>query len=66
MRNQVFRDSNLTLRTNRKVYKEIVLGVLLYGSEIWTTKRDVVRRLEIFHLDYKCLKGILAWPHCSA
>ena len=45
----VFRDSNLSLRTKRKVYKAVVLEVLLYGSETWTTKRNDVRRLEVFH-----------------
>ena len=53
----IFRDSNLCLRTKRKVYKAVVLGVLLYGSETWTTKRDAIRRLEVFH--NRCLKGIL-------
>ena len=53
----IFRDSNLSLRTKRNVYKAVVLGVLLYGSETWTTKRDAVRRLEVFH--NRCLKRIL-------
>ena len=53
----IFRDGNLSLRTKRKVYKAVVLGVLLYGSETWTTKRDAVKRLEVFH--NRCLKGIL-------
>ena len=34
-----------------------MLGVLLYGSETWTTMRAVSKRLEVFH-DW-CLKGIL-------
>ena len=47
----IFRDSK------RKVYKAVVLGVLLYGSETWTTKRDAtVNRLEVFH--NRCLKII--------
>ncbi len=40
LREPVFRDSNLSLRTKREVYKAVVLGVLLYGSETWTTKRE--------------------------
>ena len=39
------------------MYKAIILGVLPYGSKTWTTKRDVVRRLKLFH--NSCLKGIL-------
>ena len=53
----VSRDSKLSLRTKRQMYKAVVLGVLLYGSETWTTKRDAVKRLEVFH--NRCLKGIL-------
>ena len=53
----VFRDSNLSLRTKRKMYKAVVLRVLLYGSDTWKTKRDAVKRLEVFH--NRCLKGIL-------
>ena len=37
--------------------KAVVLRVLLYGSETWTTKRDAVQRLEVFHHGH--LKGIL-------
>ena len=39
------------------MYKAVVLGVLLYGSETWTTKRAVARKLEAFH--NRCLRGIL-------
>ncbi len=53
----VFRDSNLSLKTKWRVYKAVVLGVLLYGSETWATKQDSIRRLEVFH--NRCLKGIL-------
>ena len=57
LRMPVFRDSNLSLATKRMVYRAVVLGVLLYGSETWATKRDTIRRLEVFH--NRCLKGIL-------
>ena len=50
LREPILRNSNLSLRTKRKVYKAVVLGVLLYGSETWTTKRDAVKRLEVFHI----------------
>ena len=32
LREPIFRDSNLSLRTKRKVYKAVVLGVLLYTA----------------------------------
>ncbi len=57
LKEPVFRDSNLSLKTKRQVYKAVVLGTLLYGSEAWTTKRAAVRRLEVFH--NRCLRGIL-------
>ena len=57
LREPIIRDSNLSLRTKRKVYKAVLLGGLLYGSETWTTKRDGVKKLEVFH--NRCLKGIL-------
>ena len=57
LREPIFRKCDLSLRTKRKVYRAVVLGVLLYGSETWTTKRDTIRRLEVFH--NRCLKGIL-------
>ena len=53
----MFKDKNLSLATKRLVYKAVVLATLLYGSETWTTKRDAVRKLEVFH--NRCLRGIL-------
>ena len=53
----ILRNSNLSLNTKRAVYKAVVLGVLLYGSETWTTKRAVARKLEAFH--NRCLRRIL-------
>ena len=52
-----FRDRNLSLTTKRLVYNSAVLGVLLYGSETWTTTRSTTRKLESFH--NQCLRGIL-------
>ena len=45
----IFRNCNLSLRTRGVFYKAVVLGVLLYGSETWTTKRVNIRKLEVFH-----------------
>ena len=39
LRMPVFRDSNLSLKTKRLVYKAVVL----YGSDTWTTRRDAGR-----------------------
>ena len=53
----MFKDWNLSLWTKRLVYRGVVLGVLLYGSETWANKRDTTRKLEVFH--NRCFKGIL-------
>ena len=50
----MFRDKNLSLATKRLVYKAVVMATLLYRSETWTTKRDAVRKLEVFH--NRCLR----------
>lgn len=57
LREPVFRDSNLSYRTKRLVYRAVILGVLVYGSETWTTKHDTKRKLEVFH--NRCLRGIM-------
>ena len=57
LREPVFKDWNLSLQTKRLVYRGVVLGVVLYGSETWATKRDTTRKLEVFH--HRCLRGIL-------
>ena len=57
LKKPVFKDRNLSITTKRLVYKSIVLGVLLYGSETWTTTCSITRKLESFH--NRCLKGIL-------
>ena len=57
LKEPVFRDRNLSINTKRLVYNAGVLGVLLYGSETWTTTRNTTRKLESFH--NRCLRGIL-------
>ena len=39
LRCAVFKDSNLTITTKRRVYEACVLSILLYGSECWTPLR---------------------------
>ena len=57
MKKPVFKDKNLSLKTKKLVYKAVVLDVLLYESETWTTKRDATKKLEVFH--NRCLREIL-------
>ncbi len=53
----IFNNSNLSYKTKRMVYKAVVLGVLLYGSETWTTKCDATKKMEAFH--NRCLRQIV-------
>ena len=57
LRRAVFKDSNLTITTKRKVYKACVLSVLLYGSECWTPLRNHLNRLYAFH--HRCIRTVL-------
>ena len=49
LRNSVFTASDLTLETERMVYRSVVLGVLLYGAEAWAPTQELVRKLDCFH-----------------
>ena len=53
----VLQDSSLSMKTNRMVYHAVVLGVLLYGAEVWVTKRAAIRKLESFN--NRCLRRVL-------
>ena len=53
----VFQDNSLSMKTKRMVYWAVVLGVLLYGAEIWVTKRAAIRKLESFN--NRCLRRVL-------
>ncbi len=49
LKGPIFNNSNLSYKTKRMVYKAVVLGILLYGSETWTTKHDATKKMEAFH-----------------
>ena len=51
------RVTELSYKTKRLVYKAVVLGIILYGSETWTTKHFHVRKLEVFHK--RCMRTIM-------
>ena len=57
LKEPIFKNSNLSYKTKRLVYKAVVLGIILYGSETWTTKRFHVRKLEVFH--NRCMRTIM-------
>ena len=49
LQNRVFHNKCLTKQTKIKVYKAVVLPILLDGSEAWTTHSHNRRALEKFH-----------------
>ncbi len=57
LKGPIFNNSNLFYKTKRMVYKAVVLGVLLYGSETWTAKHDATKKMEAFH--NRCLRQIV-------
>ena len=57
LKRPILQNKNLTVITKRTVYKAVVLSVLLYGAETWTTKAVHIRRLNSFH--NRCVRSIL-------
>jgi len=57
LKEPVFRNSHLSYKTKRPVYRAVVLDMLRYGLETWITKHDVTKKLEAFH--NRCLGGIV-------
>lgn len=53
----IFKNSCLSVDTKRKVYKAVVLPVLLYGAETWTMRAEDMRRVNNFHR--KCMQSIV-------
>ena len=55
----VFIASDLTMETKRMVYRSVVLGVLLYGAEIWAPTQEIVNKLNRFHWHcVRCIVGV--------
>ena len=53
----VFCNGSLSRKTKRMVYRAAVLGVLLYGTETWATKRVSTQKVEAFN--NRCLRRIM-------
>ena len=54
---RVWHQSHLTLTTRLRLYMSLVVPVLLYGSETWTTTKADIARLQAFHM--RCQRRIL-------
>ena len=64
----IFQNHRLSVEMKRKVYREVVLSVLLYEAETWTTKVESVKCLCGFH--NRCFRTIIGvykyqqWKEC--
>ena len=55
----IWRCRYLCRRTKLRIFKTLVLPVLLYGCETWTLNRDLERRINSFGT--KCLRRIMGY-----
>ena len=49
--------SNISFSTKYKLFKSLVLSILLYGCETWTLLADTEKRIKAF--ETKCLRKLL-------
>ena len=57
LRERVYLNRDLSIKTKMSVYNAIVLAILLYGCETWALYSRQLRRLEKFHMS--CLRQML-------
>ena len=50
---------NLCRRTKIRIFKSLVIPVLLYGCETWTLNTDLKRRIDVFGT--RCLRRIMGY-----
>ena len=53
----IWKKNNISLQTKMRLYRSIILPILLYGSETWTTLKIDLKKLEVFQM--QCLRRIL-------
>ena len=49
--------NEISIHTKMKIYRTIILPILLYGAETWTTLKTDITKLEVFQMT--CLRSIL-------
>ena len=54
---KVWSDKNITLSTKLSLLNALVYPVLLYGSEIWTIKKNDLKKLVAFEM--RCYRNVL-------
>ena len=58
---KLWRSKQLSVPLKCKLYRAIVLSVVLYSSETWNTNKSTQRKLESFHTS--CLQRILSFSY---
>ena len=53
----IWRKTNISIPTKIRLFRTLILPVLLYGSEYWTILQDDMKKLEVFQM--RCLRRIL-------
>ena len=60
---KVLQSASLSKATIMRVFRTLVMSVLLYRAETWTITQKDLRKLRTFHM--KCLRDILGVTHCD-
>ena len=55
--NKIWRSRDISFPTKLKLFKSLVLSILLYGCESWTMTADTTRRIQTF--ETKCYRRLL-------
>ena len=54
---RIWKSSNISFHTKYRLYRSLVLSILLYGCEAWTLLAETERRIQAFEM--KCLRRLL-------
>jgi hypothetical protein len=58
----ILRDKNIALEVRSRLYVQLIIPVLLYGSECWQLSADSKRKLDTFHNNCcRKIAGVSEW-----
>ena len=61
-RRKVFRSQTLSQKTKVRVFRTLVMSVLLYGAETWAANQQDIRRLHAFQMKaLRDIVGVTLW-----